>query len=366
MGFWNRTRTLLCVLTVASAPLHACSKAEAPTDPRVEPPLPDGYPQNRGHAVPTPNISGSISLEWASPTELLYHSVALTPLVEEIRAVNISSFDTRVLHRGGNSGGYRGYGAVVASPDGQRVFATLNKPLTIEHDLIHIGDALSSALIRVNPLTGSGDVMLPTPDSKSVAYGVGVDSMNLYDVNTRTSRRIGEGCNTPAAFAPDGGTLFCRRGSDYLMMNVATGVTTPPIRYGLVLAPFWGAAEVELLLTDLDKLTLLNVTAGSSKVLLADFQLRSFELPDYIGARRSRDGRKVAVTSRRSTTFLGPTAESVLYVIDTETLAIDRVAVVITGSDTWIQRMAFSPDGKNIAYVVGNPYGGSVYVSAIP
>jgi len=344
----------------------ACSSTSEPRNPPVDQPLPDAYADNRGQEIPTANITGNVPVEWAGSTELLYFTVALTQLVEEIRAVNISSQATRVLHRGGNIDGYSGYSDLAVSPDGQRVFASLSKPLTIQHDLIHLGDSLSSVLIRVNPLTGSGDVMLPTPDSKAVVYGVGTDSMKLYDVNTRTSRRLGEGCNTPRAFSPDGGTLLCQRGNDYLIMSVTSGSTMPLSRLGLVVSAFWGAGGAELLIADIHKLSLVKANTGSATVLLEDNQLRSFEVGDYFNAQRSRDGRKVAIPSNRNTTILGPTSETVLYVIDTETLKMDRVAVVKTGSDSRIRTMAFSPDGKSIAYVVGNSSGGSVYLSHVP
>jgi Tol biopolymer transport system component len=194
----------------------------------------------------------------------------------------------------------------------------------------------------------------------------------MYDVATRTSRRIGEGCQTPIAFSPDGARLFCRSGNSLFIMTVATGsIQAVTVPQGGFSSAFWGTRGLKVLVADLNdrSLSAVDVETNASTLLIKPGQLRLSEGSYYSNIAWSRDGGKVAVSTwRDSGRSLGSSTELVIYVIDTETAVTQRVAVQKLATITVIpdiKQMAFSPDGRSIAYVVGTHSDAQVYLAPV-
>lgn len=375
-------RAVICV--ISSLMIAGCSGGDStgnqPTPP-VE--LEGSYPENRGQYLPIMEISGNSSIRWEDPAEIVYHTVgsAVVLRTASIRALRLSDVTSRTIHTGGNVN-YLGYRAIEVSADGSQVYAVLQKSITTESDLFHMVPGAAPVRIAINPQLGSsvknsvGVGILSTPDSRGAVYAVAPDSMRMYDAATRISRRIGEGCHIPVAFSPDGARLLCRTGNSFFMMTVADGSIQGAAipGGGFRKSVFWGPRGLQVLVQTIgdnslyNSLSVVDVATGSSTPLVKPGQLRLLEGTDYPNIAWSRDGRKVAVSTWRRGAFTS-SVELVVYVIDTETAVTQRVAVhklatTITEIPD-VKQMAFSPDGRSIAYVIGTSSDGQVYLAPV-
>jgi hypothetical protein len=133
---------------------------------------------------------------------------------------------------------------------------------------------------------------------------------------------------------------------------------------------YWGSNGIEILTSTLSRdLTLTNATTGTATVLVSESKLRFGELAAFPGT-RSGDGKKIAFATHRPTILFGSAEELVLYVLDVASLKLDHIAVhkVTLVGDEYpsIRDIEFSPDGRAVAYVVGNSGGGAAFLATVP
>ena len=364
----NRLSQII-LLSGAVAACNASSPAGPATDDRPNSgELPGSFVENRGQSVPITEIADYSAIEWGTQDEIVFNTApsGSQQRVTAIRAIRLSDHAVRNIHVGPNYN-YLGYSGVRVSPDGTETFFILRKPIATEFDVFHAVPGGTPDRIAVNP--GFGSSIIPTPDSKGAVYGVAPDSIRMFDVATKTSRRVGEGCLSPVVFAPDGRRLLCRgtAGTSHFLMTMSDGtVESASVPPGSIRSMFWNVRGLQAIYENLGQLEIFDVATGGRMTLLPRAQLRQYEFVD--GVVSSRDGRRIAVATRRRDPFSTRLVECVLYVIETDTGLLRRSAViklVTQAADAEIGSMAFSPDGKSVAYAAGNVESAGVFIVSI-
>ena len=343
--------------------------------PPPAPPPSETYPENRGQFLPIFDINGNINIRWEDSAEIVYNTVSLTPRITDILALRLSNNSTRTIHRGGNVGG-GSYHRVEVSPDGRLVYFSVRKAIVTDIDILQAAPGAEPVMIAAHAKSigsthknaGAGAAILATPDSRGAAYAVGPDSMRMYDASTRTSRRIGEGCETPVAFSPDGLQLLCRPGiGPARIMSVATGSSDVLSLPAGAWSVFWDVQGIRVISFGTNNLVLHDLSTGANTTFLTPTALRPFELlTATVPIAWSRDGRRIAYSTSLNNPFGSAATEHVVHVFDIQSGTTQRAAVIKVGSrDPAIGQMAFSPDGRRLAYVIGSPTSGEVYVSNV-
>lgn len=233
-------------------------------------------------------------------------------------------------------------------------------------------DGAPVALGRTNDTeaerAADGWAVLPTPRPDTAALVVDPDSVVLDGPELRTF--VEEGCERLVVFSPDGGRVLCLRNpgatAQYRILDLDGGALSPVDIAAAAdehpLAVAWTAGGILAFVLGDAGFGVHDVTSGETTTVAP--RPGSAYIADATHAALSEDGRYGAFWVH---TCVDPGAsgecargQSVLHVVDLITLD-DRVAAVATGTSAG-NRIAFSPDGSQLAYV----FEGTLYRVPVP
>jgi len=170
--------------------------------------------KNRGALMPVGTLSLSTTVRWGDATEIVYTTVDAVSGIAELRGVHPENLHDRRIQRA-NVRGTR-YENLGLPTGAGALFLTesVGPGMTLSH---RVNDTTSVALTARPALASRvrnsafGVPVLPTRDGTAAAYLVRPDSVRLYDVRTRSSRTLANGCVGLLSFSPDGSELLFGR-----------------------------------------------------------------------------------------------------------------------------------------------------------
>lgn len=356
-----RARALTAVLA-----LSGCNSTEQISEPVQT--VSEIVPARPGQVVNTAVLGWSTQLLWSTGDEILYTGRDVTGAFSQVRRIDINDgrirmVDTLVtrglLHTG-----------IWITRDGRHTFFQRGSDLYLA-----VSDSTPVFVARATrpgsiPNSMYGGPVLPVGDGRIVHLGA-ADSVWTYDAQTRTGRFLGLGCRTLLVASPDGSQVLCLAvDNSFAVVNTATGITTPSAAVsGPVYAVYsihWGSRGLEHVRSGIDWFTELVNESGAAMTLIRaePFSLDgTTKTPSLQSFAWSRDGRAL-VWARRLCDYRGLTCErsqSQLLLFDIAT----RVTSIIAVTEREIGNIAFSPDGRRVAYVAHSAGGSAqMYVAS--
>lgn len=266
------------------------------------------------------------------------------------------------------------YRDIRTSPDGRTLYFVADTGAAAIPVAFRLppGDGAPVALGRTNDTeaerTADGWAVLPTPRPDTAALIVDPDSVVLDGPELRAF--VADGCERLVVFSPDGGRVLCLRNpgatAQYRILDLDGGtlssITLTAADDEQPLAVAWTAGGILAFVLGNAGFGVYDVTAGTTTTVAP--RPGSAYIADATHAALSTDGRYGAYWVH---TCVDPGAsgecargQSVLHAVDLITLD-DRVAAVATGTSAG-NRIAFSPDGSQLAYV----FEGTLYRAPLP
>jgi hypothetical protein len=344
----NLTLAFLCV-----AAMSLSCQSPNPAEPSRTP------TEDRGISLTSGAWSSWTELVWSKSGHEIYYNT-LSP--GSIRAVSVSDKSTRLLDAGASDWP----NSLTLSSDGNHLYYLIPWP-----------GIFTSKLFRINLTTQVSEAVISdvfryivSPDNNHIAYVSSDSSLCVLDLVTMLERRMAVG--EPLVFSPDGKEILFRRRTypnpdSYNILSWENGATRS-ISIGLSAEELPGTEPIKLFRWDSRgtrifyvgpsgyNFNVRNLTIGTTVRI---WNVASPESPDPLHYGWSPDGNTIALWTSRclkpKDLFNCDVLQHTLHTIDIDAQRERRIAWGnLSPSEGYGRWMAFSPDSRRIAYVLGS------------
>jgi hypothetical protein len=336
------TQLNLSLMFLCVAAMNLSCQSPNPAEPSRTPAEDRGIPLTSG-------VSFGTELVWSRSGGEVYYSTAWPG---SIRAVSVSDKSTRVLDQ-------RASWSLTLSSDGNYLYYLIASDTLLLSDLFRINLTTQTLELVISHV--SRQIISPyivSPDNNHIAY-LSDSSLYVLDLVTMVNRRMAVG--EPLVFSPDGKEILYRQYPTYNILSCESGATRS-ISTGLgegelyLIRLFrWDDRGIRIFYNAMDY-SVRNLTTGTTVRI---WNVTSPESPENMHYAWSPDGKRIALWTwscvKGQGLFTCDLAQYILHIIDIDAQSERRIASGNSSSPSRVSgSIAFSADGRRIAYVLGS------------